>query len=80
MPRQVWQDGQEIIEQDLSQVSAELETELYDRYLYELTKRQANFTFGDSFVCSNTNATHSSVKLGNGAYYDNTQVDPGAHA
>lgn len=76
MPRRIWNDGMEVIEGDLSAVSASLEKELYDRIIYEMIKRQQNVVFGDSFTCSYVNATTSQVKLGNGFYYDNTQVDP----
>lgn len=76
MPRSYWNDGQEIVEGDLRNATARLEIELYDRILYEMLNRQQNFFFGDSLIASYINATTSQVKLGNGAYYDNTQVDP----
>lgn len=75
-PRKNWEDGMEIIEGDLSEVSSALELELYDRVLYELMNRQQSVVFGDSFKVSYVNSTTMQVKLGNGFYYDNTQVDP----
>lgn len=76
MPRRIWNDGMEVVESDLSAGSASLEIELYDRLIYELMNRQQNLSFGDSFLCSNVSALVSQVKLGNGVYYDSTQVDP----
>jgi hypothetical protein len=76
MPRRFWNDGQEIIESDLSAASSVLEMELYDRVIYELMMRQQTCLFGDSLLASFVNATTSQVKLGNGVYFDNTQVSP----
>lgn len=76
MPRRYWNDGQEIIQGDLNAASSSLEIELYDRLLYEVLGRQQNFCFQNSFLCSYINSTTSQVALGNGNYYDNTQVDP----
>lgn len=76
MPRRLWNDGMEIVEGDLSAATPVLEMELYDRILYELMNRQQTVLFGDSLLCSNVNATTSQVALGNGAYYDSSQVSP----
>jgi hypothetical protein len=76
MPRRFFNDGMEIVETDLSAIPSSLEIELYDRLIYELMNRQQNVMFGDSLKVSYVNATTSQVKLGNGAYYDSTQVDP----
>ena len=76
MPRKIWNDGMEMTYADLSAASSALELEMYDRVLYELMKRQQNVVFGDSFSVTYVNATTVAVKLGNGMYYDNTQVDP----
>jgi hypothetical protein len=76
MPRRYFNDGQEIVNTDLSYLSSSLEIELYDRIFYQLMNRQRNIVFGDSFVASYVNATTSQVKLGHGVYYDSTQVDP----
>ena len=76
MPRKFFNDGQEIIEEDLGEVSSVLEIELFDRLIYELMNRQQDVLFGDSLVCSNVNATTSQVKAGNGVQYDSAQVNP----
>lgn len=76
MPRNQWNDGEEVVSGDLSGASSVLEMELYDRLIYELMNRQQNVAFGDSFTVSNVNTTTSQVKLGNGVYYDSTQVNP----
>jgi hypothetical protein len=76
MGRQQWNDGQEILDTDLSVATATTEKELYDRVFYQLMKRQQNVVFGDSFLASYVNATTSLVKAGQGFQYDNSQVDP----
>lgn len=76
MPRSLFNDGQEIVQGDMNAVASRVEMELYDRFLYEIRNRQNNFVFGNSFVSSYVNATTSQVLLGNGLYFDNTQVDP----
>ena len=76
MPRRQWNDGQEIIFQDLSAGSSSLEMELYDRLIYELMNRQQNVVFGNSFFASFINATTIQIGIGNGVYFDNTQIDP----
>ena len=75
-PRKNFNDGQEIIQSDLIAVASSLEIELYDRILYELLGRQQSFVFGNSFAVSYVNATTVSVGVGNGQYYDSSQVDP----
>lgn len=76
MPRRQINDGMEIVYGDLSAISSSLEMELYDRVIYELIRRQQNVVFGDSFKVTYVNGTTVAVNLGNGLYFDNTQVDP----
>lgn len=76
MPRTEYNDGQEIIYEDLSDDTARLEMELYDRVIYELMGRQQNLFFGDGFLVGYVNTTTVSVNKGNGVYYDSTQSDP----
>lgn len=76
MPRKQFNDGQEILFQDLTAVTPVLEMDLYDRLIYELMGRQQNVVFGNSFVGTYINGTTVQVGLGNGVYFDNTQVDP----
>lgn len=78
MPRKIWNDGQEVIEGDLSQVSSALELELYDRIIYEMLQRQQSVLFGDSLVCSFVNSVTSQVKAGTGFQLDAAQADPEA--
>lgn len=76
MPRKQYNDGQEIIYQDLSIDSAVLELELYDRVIMEVMNRQKDFVFKDGFFVSYVNGTSVSVKAGQGIQFDGTKVDP----
>jgi hypothetical protein len=76
MPRKQWNDGMELVQDDFSSASSVLEMELYDRLVYELMNRQQDLCFGDSFKASYVSALVSEVALGNGVYFDNTQVSP----
>lgn len=76
MPRINFNDGQEIIYQDLKSISPALELELYDRILYEVMNRQQNVFFGDSFKAIFVNSTTVQITSGSGFQYDSTQVDP----
>src|SRR5665213_2698480 len=66
----------ELIYGDLSAASSSLEIELYDRILLELMGRQTNVVFSGSFAVTYTNSSTLAVAIGNGVYYDSTQVDP----
>ncbi len=76
MPRINFDDGVEIIHEDLSNIPAALELELYDRVIYELMQRQKNCVFGAGLKVTYVNATTLQVAAGVGFQYDNTQVDP----
>lgn len=75
-PRRQYNDGQEIIFEDLDSTTPALERELYDRVLYRLLQGVDEGFFADSFKVSFVGATTVSVADGLGIQLDNTQVDP----
>lgn len=76
MPRRKFNDGGELVNQDLSAVSAALEAELYERVLYEMLGRQTDFVFGDSFQVEYASGTSVTVKAGSGFQTDGAQIAP----
>lgn len=76
MPRTFFNDGQEIIYQDLNKQAQDAEVLLLDRIAYELGQRQQDFVFYDSFLVEYVSGTSVSVKAGLGVQYDSTQVAP----
>lgn len=76
MPRIKFNDGQEIIYQDLNNIAAAIEKELLERVAYELGCRQENFCFSDSFLVSYVSSTSVSVAAGIGMQTDSSQTDP----
>ncbi len=47
MPRAHWEDGAEIVRNDLNATSKALQRELYDRVILELVQRAENAFFSD---------------------------------
>jgi hypothetical protein len=77
MPRRLWNDGQEIVEQDLQSASPSLEIELYERVIFALMGKQSNCVMGAAdFAVSFVNATTVALAPGVGFQFDGTQVDP----
>lgn len=75
-PRRNYNDGQEIIYQDLDAETSVLELELYDRVIHELLQRVDSGFFSTSFQTTFVSSTSVSVANGLGMQLDNTQVDP----
>lgn len=76
MPRAHWEDGAEIVRNDLNATSKALQRELYDRVILELVQRAENAFFSDSFLCSFSSANQFIIKKGVGFISDATQVSP----
>jgi hypothetical protein len=69
-------DGQEIKHDDLNRVMQLVEKSLHERVLNQLSGRQDDAFYGDSFYVDFTDATHVSVRAGLGLQLDGTQVSP----
>jgi hypothetical protein len=69
MPRKIFNDGMEITNQDLSEISSAIEREFNDRALYEVVQRTTDAFFGDSFKVAYVSPT--SVQLANGLGFQN---------
>jgi len=76
MPRAHWEDGAEIVRNDLNATSKALQRELYDRVILELVQRAENAFFSDSFLCSFSSANQFIIKKGVGFISDAAQVSP----
>lgn len=72
MGSQKFNDGQEIVFEDLNALQARTRKELYDRVILELVQRAKNAMFGDSFLVSRVSSTQVSVNPGNGFQEDLT--------
>lgn len=76
MPRAHWEDGVEIVRNDLNAVSKSMQRELYDRVILELIQRAEDSFFQDSFLVSYSSANQILVKKGVGFQTDSSQVSP----
>ena len=74
MGRQNFNDGQEILFQDLNTITSRIEKLMYDRVFLELLQRKKNSFFGDSFKVIFTGANAATVKKGIGFQEDLTVV------
>lgn len=76
MPRKFYNDGQEIIFEDLNAESSLLESELYERVIWEMLQRTDNAFFQGSFSATYVSGVTLNLIAGLGFQTDNTQVDP----
>lgn len=76
MPRRFFNDGQELVFEDMNAQSAALERGLYDRFFKELVQRQTDAFFGDSFNVSFSTSTSVNVAAGLGVQEDTSQTTP----
>jgi hypothetical protein len=76
MPRRQYNDGMEIIYQDLDSESSVLELELYDRVIHHLLQKVDTGFFSDSFNVTFVGSTQVSVAPGLAIQLDSSQVDP----
>lgn len=74
--RILFNDGQEIVQDDFNQIAQASETELYDRIAFQLGLKQENFCFDDSFLVEYLSSTSVTVRAGVGFQTDNTQTSP----
>ena len=72
MSRQKFNDGQEVVFEDLNGLQARREQEAYDRVILEIIQRSKNAFFGDSFIVSRVSSTQLSSLSGNGFQEDLT--------
>jgi hypothetical protein len=76
MARRKFNDGQEVVYQDFNKMGQTIESELYERAIFELVQRGENAFFSDSFLVSYASPTSVSVNAGSGFQTDNSQVAP----
>ena len=76
MPYRHFNDGQEIIFEDLNAVSKAMLREYNDRLLYEMVQRKTDAFFGDSFLVEFATSTSITVRPGAGFQDDQTQANP----
>ncbi len=76
MSRRNWQDGVEIVLEDLNAISKAAERNLYDRIIFEMIQRQEDAFFDDGFEASYASPTTFVIKAGLGFQSDSSQVSP----
>ncbi len=76
MGRRNWEDGVELVLEDLNAVTKAIERNLYDRIIYEQIERETDVFFGDSFSVIYSSATQVNVKKGVGFLEDTSQTTP----
>jgi hypothetical protein len=76
MSRQFFNDGMEITNQDLSNISPSIEREFYDGAIHEIVQRTSDAFFGESFKVSYISPTQIQVANGLGIQNDSLAVSP----
>jgi hypothetical protein len=76
MPRKYFGDGQEIVKDDLNNLSAAIMREFNDRALYEMLQRTSDAFFGDSFKPTYLGPTSIQLAAGLGFQDDTSAVSP----
>jgi hypothetical protein len=76
MPLRHWNDGQELVFEDLNAGPRAIVRELYDRVVYEMLKRQTDAFFAESFLVEYATPTSVTVRAGSGFQQDSSQVSP----
>ncbi len=76
MSRANFEDGVEIVLEDLNRINQVGEKTLYDRLVYELVQRSEDAFFSDSFKVNFASGTSLIMLKGVGFQTDNTQVTP----
>lgn len=69
-------EGQEIIRDDLNELQQAKERELYDRVLYKMLQNTVDGFFQTSCLVTRVNATTVQVAAGLGIQYDSSQTSP----
>lgn len=69
MSGQNFNDGQEVIYQDLNKISSRMERLIFDKVIYELIGRSNQGFFQDSFIVTRVSNTEVNVKAGLGFQY-----------
>lgn len=76
MSQVLFNDGQELIYQDINKLQTFVRREFYERVMFEIIQRTENAFFGDSFKVNYSSPTAVTVNAGSGFQTDNTQVSP----
>lgn len=76
MPRRNWEDGVEIVREDLNAAPTAMQRELYDRYLKELVQGVTDAFFGNGMKISYATSTSVTVAAGLGVQEDSSQTSP----
>jgi hypothetical protein len=76
MGRRFWEDGVEIVLEDLNSISSAIERTFFDRIIYELIHRKTDVFFDDSFSVVYSGPTGVNVKKGVGFMEDSSQTSP----
>lgn len=76
MGRRNFNDGQEIVLEDLNAVTKAIERQLYQRVVYEMLQRTTDAFFDDSLLVSYSSSTSVLVKKGLGLQLDSSQSSP----
>jgi len=76
MPIRFFNDGQELVFEDMNAIPVALQRELYDRVVYEMIQRKTDAFFGDSFLVEFATPTSVTVRAGTGFQEDTSQASP----
>lgn len=73
MARTNFNDGQEVVYEDLNKVTSRIERLMYDRVVYEMLQRTSDRFFADSMLVNYVSPSSVSANAGLGFQLDNTQ-------
>ncbi len=76
MGRRNFNDGQELVLEDMNAITKVIERTIYDRVAFEMMQRTEDAFFGDSFQVQFASSTSVTVRKGLGFQSDATQTSP----
>ncbi len=76
MPRRNWQDGMEIVYEDLNSISSAMERLLFDRSVFQMMQQTEDAFFNDGFLVEYASSSSVTVRAGIGHQTDSSQVSP----
>lgn len=76
MARRFFNDGQEVLLEDLNGITQAIERGLFDRYIHQMIGRVSDAFFGDSFKVVRTDSDTISITAGLGIQNDTSQASP----